>query len=121
MPERPNVVVIMADQMKAAARHLDGSRFCETPALESLVRTGATCTTACIPQPLCGPARVSLRAGGWSDAPGTPLNETPMPALVRHVFRLPRHVLRGVGLGLDEVADTLRKVGAAVAGVRRRV
>ncbi len=31
MTERPNVILIMSDQMKATASHLYGNSFCETP------------------------------------------------------------------------------------------
>ena len=88
MVERPNVVLIMADQMKATASHLYGSRFCETPALERLARSGVTFQQAYTPQPLCVPARVSLWTGRWPHAHGARLNETPMPPGERHAFRV---------------------------------
>ena len=38
MTNRPNLLFIMCDQMKAAASHLYGNTFCETPSLERLAR-----------------------------------------------------------------------------------
>jgi len=88
MAERPNVVVVMADQMKATASSLYGNRFCHTPALERMARAGTTFTRAYTPQPLCVPARVSLWTGRWPHSHGARLNETPMPASEAHAFRL---------------------------------
>jgi arylsulfatase A-like enzyme len=34
--DRPNVLLIMADQLKATASHLYGNTFCHTPAMEQL-------------------------------------------------------------------------------------
>lgn len=96
--ERPNVVVIMADQMKATASHLYGSRSCETPALERLARSGVTFRHAYTPQPLCVPARVSMWSARWPHAHGARLNETPMPRGERHAFRLWHEA--GYSLGL---------------------
>ena len=85
---RPNVLVIMADQMKATASHLYGSSFCVTPGLQELADQGTLFTNAITPQPLCVPARVSLWTGRWPHAHGARLNETPMPRGESHAFRL---------------------------------
>jgi hypothetical protein len=39
----PNVLLVMADQQKANARHLYGSPFCHTPALERPAQEGLLC------------------------------------------------------------------------------
>lgn len=88
MAARPNVVVIMADQMKATADQLYGSCFCETPALERLARAGTLFDLAVTPQPLCVPARVSLWSGRWPHVHGARCNEAPMPAGEAHAFRV---------------------------------
>jgi len=84
----PNVVLIMADQMKATASHLYGSPFCETLALARLAEAGTRFDLAITPQPLCVPARVSLWTGRWPHSHGARRNETPMPAGEAHAFRL---------------------------------
>lgn len=88
MAWRPNVVVMMADQMKATASHLYGNAFCETPALARLAEMGTRFELAITPQPLCTPARVSLWTGRWPHSHGARRNETPMPPGERHAFRI---------------------------------
>jgi arylsulfatase A-like enzyme len=88
MGSRPNVVVIMADQLKATASHVYGNAFCPTPALARLAAAGTVFDLAFTPQPLCVPARVSLWTGRWPHAHGARRNETPMPADEVHAFRL---------------------------------
>jgi arylsulfatase A-like enzyme len=85
---RPNVLVVMADQMKATASHLYGNRFCATPGMERLAARGTRFDTAITPQPLCVPARVALWTGAWPHATGARRNETPMPPGAAHAFRV---------------------------------
>lgn len=84
----PNVLVIMADQMKATASHLYGNEFCHTPGLQRLADTGTLFETAITPQPLCVPARVAVWTSRWPHATGARLNETPMPPGQEHAFRI---------------------------------
>jgi arylsulfatase A-like enzyme len=86
--KRPNVLVIMADQMKATSSHLYGSTFCTTPGLARLAERGVRFETAITPQPLCVPARVSLWTAQWPHAHGARRNETPMPPGREHAFRI---------------------------------
>lgn len=58
--KKPNIIVIMADEMKATASHLYGNDFCKTPALERLAKDGVLYEYAYTPHPLCVPARISL-------------------------------------------------------------
>jgi arylsulfatase A-like enzyme len=88
MTRPPNVLVIMADQMKATASHLYGNEFCRTPGLERLAAAGTLFTTAITPQPLCVPARVAVWTSRWPHVTGARLNETPMPPDQDHAFRL---------------------------------
>ena len=60
--DRPNVIVILSDQMKATASHLYGSAFCETPAMERLAKDGVLFQHAVTPHPLCVPCRLRVFA-----------------------------------------------------------
>jgi arylsulfatase A-like enzyme len=86
--ERPNVLVIMADQQKATASHLYGNSFCETPALMRLAEQGVLYQHAFTPHPLCVPARISLWTGQWPHSHGGRRNETLMPTGAQHAFQL---------------------------------
>lgn len=88
MTDRPNILVVMADQMKATASHLYGNSFCRTPALEQLAREGVLFQHAFTPHPLCVPARVSFWTGQYSHAHGARRNETLMPAAATHAFAI---------------------------------
>jgi len=88
MPEQPNVIVIMSDQMKATASHLYGNPFCETPALARLAEEGVLYEHAFTPHPLCVPARVSLWTSQYPHSTGARRNETLMPPDAVHAFEL---------------------------------
>jgi arylsulfatase A-like enzyme len=85
---RPNVIVIMSDQMKATSSHLYGNPFCETPSLARLSAEGVRFEHACTPHPLCVPARVSLWTGQYPHSHGARRNETFMPGDAVHAFKL---------------------------------
>ena len=57
---RPNILVVMCDQMKATASHLYGNSFCQTASMERLASEGVLFQNAITPHPLCAPARVSF-------------------------------------------------------------
>jgi len=85
---RPNVLVIMSDQMKATASHLWGSTFCETPSLGRMADEGVLFSNAVTPHPLCVPARCALWTSQYPHANGCRRNETLMPASANHAFKL---------------------------------
>ena len=55
----PNVLLIMADQMKSSILRMYSEIGIETPALERLVNEGVRFEHAITPHPLCVPARTS--------------------------------------------------------------
>ncbi len=88
MPDRPNIIVIMSDQMKATASHLYGNTFCETPSLARLADDGVLYENAFTPHPLCVPARVSLWTSQYPHSHGARRNQTLMPGDAVHAYRL---------------------------------
>lgn len=86
-PDAPNVLVIMADQLKATASHLYGNTFCETPSLERLAREGVRYQHAFVPQPLCAPSRTSLWTAQYPHTHGARRNQTLMPPGADHAFK----------------------------------
>lgn len=61
MSGRPNVLVLMADQMQG--RVLDPESPCRTPRLDALAARGARVRRGYTPNPVCSPARASLMTG----------------------------------------------------------
>ncbi len=84
----PNIVVVMADQMKATASHLYGNPFCDTPSLASLCDAGVRFEHAVTPHPLCVPARISMWTGQFSHHHGRQRNQTLMLSSQTHAFQL---------------------------------
>ena len=83
---RPNILVIMSDQLKATASHLYGNSFCETPSMARMAQEGVLFRHAFTPHPLCVPARVSLWTGQFPHSHGSRRNETLMSPGVVHAF-----------------------------------
>jgi arylsulfatase A-like enzyme len=82
----PNVVVIMADQLKATALDLYWKHGCQTNHLSDLAASGVLFRNAFTPHPLCVPARVSLWSSQYAHTHGGRRNETLMPATATHGF-----------------------------------
>ncbi len=88
MSDRPNVLVILADQLPARACGLYGNAFCPTPSLDRLAANGVCYEHAFTPHPLCVPARVSLWTGQYPHTHGSRRNQTLLRPGRPHAFRL---------------------------------
>ncbi len=85
---RPNVVFIMADQLRATALEMYRPNTCATPSLERLAAQGVRFEHAITPHPLCVPARVAIMTSRYPHSTGSRRNETFMPAGANHAFRI---------------------------------
>ncbi|MGH2353472.1 MAG: sulfatase-like hydrolase/transferase, partial [Chloroflexota bacterium] len=85
MSERPNVLILMADQFRADLVGANGSPICQTPQLDRLAADGVTFSRAYTPTPLCTPARAALFTGRYPHSNGLTANtqyaESPTPRL----------------------------------------
>jgi sialidase-1 len=61
--ERPNVVLIVMDDMGFMDLGVNGSRFYDTPAIDALANRGARFTQFYTASPVCSPTRASLMTG----------------------------------------------------------
>ena len=86
--QTPNVLFIMADQMKASILRMYSEIGIETPALERLAGEGVRFEHAITPHPLCVPARTSVMTGRYPHSTGCRRNETLMPENEQHAFRI---------------------------------
>ena len=62
-PVRPNLVLILADDLGWAELGCYGNTFNRTPHLDALARQGMRFTNAYAPAPVCSPTRVALMTG----------------------------------------------------------
>lgn len=84
----PNILFIMADQMKWSVLRMYSEIGIETPALERLAAQGVRFEAAITPHPLCVPARTSVMTSRYPHSTGCRRNETLMPAGEVHAFRI---------------------------------
>jgi arylsulfatase A-like enzyme len=63
MPDRPNVLVVLCDQLRRQALSCAGDPNVETPNIDRLAREGVRFENACSTYPICVPARFTLVTG----------------------------------------------------------
>ena len=99
---RPNVVVILADDLGYADLSLHGGKEVATPNIDSLAKNGVRCTSGYVSAPYCSPTRAGLLSGRYQQKFG-------------HEFNPVRLDFGGKGQGLDvsvpTIADMLRAAG----------
>ena len=74
--ERPNIVLILADDLVTGALGFEGSPDARTPNLDRLAREGVRFTRAYVPLPQCTPSRASLLLGLYPHATGALTNHS---------------------------------------------
>jgi arylsulfatase len=75
---RPNVLLIMADQLRADALGAWGNSVIRTPHLDALARTGARFTNHWTQHPVCMPSRASIFTGRYPSAHRVRSNGVPL-------------------------------------------
>lgn len=101
---KPNIVLIMADDLGYSGLSCYGNSVIKTPHLDALARTGVKCTDFHSNGAVCSPTRAALMTGRYQQRSG-----------VEGVITAARH--REVGMALKEVtmAEALKKKGYATA------
>ena len=99
---RPNIVLIVADDMGYADVGFQGSRDIPTPNIDALARSGVRFTDAYVSGPYCSPTRAGLMTGRYPQRFGHEFNPAGNPAF---------------GLPLDQttMADRLKAAGYRTA------
>lgn len=75
--DRPNIVLIMCDDLGYADVGFSGATDIKTPSLDQLARAGTICTSGYVVHPFCGPSRMGMMAGRYPHAFGAPFNLPP--------------------------------------------
>lgn len=78
--ERPNLLIVMADQQRAGLTRASGFPLDTMPALDRMSTQGVRFDRAYTTAPLCVPARVSLLTGRWPHAHRVRQNSAPQAA-----------------------------------------
>ena len=101
---RPNVLVIMVDDLGYADLGVHGGREVRTPNIDALAAGGVRCTSGYVTAPYCSPSRAGLLTGRYQTRFGHEFNPHVGDEAV-------------LGLPLDErtIADRLKSAGYATA------
>ena len=78
--DRPNVLFIMTDQMRADCMSGAGHPVIRTPHLDGLASDGVLFRRAYVQSAVCGPSRMCFYTGRYPHANRSPWNEVPLPA-----------------------------------------
>jgi arylsulfatase A-like enzyme len=113
--QRPNFVVILADDLGYTDLGVYGSTFYETPNLDRLAREGARFTDAYAACPVCSPTRASLFTGQYPQRIGiTDYLGAPAPEKWNRNTRLrPAPYTDRLPLGTPTLARALKQGGYA--------
>ena len=100
--QRPNILVIVGDDMGYADLGVQGSKDIRTPELDRLANSGVRLTSGYVSGPYCSPTRAGLLTGRYQQRFGHEFNPGP-----------PAGANVEVGLPLSEttLADRLKKAG----------
>lgn len=97
--ERPNILIILCDDLGYADVGFNGSTDIPTPNLDALAEQGIICTSAYAAHPVCGPSRAALLTGR-------------SPHTLGGQFNVPYfHHQYGVSLNETFLSTTLQKAG----------
>src|SRR6478752_7362595 len=97
---KPNILVIVGDDMGYADIGVHGCKDIPTPHIDSIAKNGIRCTSGYVSGPYCSPTRAGLMTGRYQQRFGHEFNPGPNPS-------------EQFGLSLTEVtlADKLKAAG----------
>lgn len=84
---RPNLLLILADDLGYGDVGCYGGQWAPTPAIDSLARDGVRCTDGYVTAPVCAPSRCGLMAGAYNQRFGIQWNDD------RNSYALGQHQL----------------------------
>lgn len=105
-PRKPNIVVILADDLGYGDLGFQGAKDIKTPHIDGMARRGVRFTSGYVSAPYCSPTRAGLLTGRYQQRFGHEFN----PALVRQ-----GGTGQGLPVGERTIADLLRGAGYVTA------
>ncbi|UTW11399.1 alkaline phosphatase family protein [Marinobacterium rhizophilum] len=78
MNRKPNILFIMADQLRADYLGCNGHPNIRTPNIDALAARGVNFNRAYCQAPICGPSRMSFYTGRYASSHGASLNNAPL-------------------------------------------
>ncbi|WP_271784123.1 sulfatase-like hydrolase/transferase [Aquimarina algiphila] len=75
--QRPNIIVILCDDLGYADVGFNGAKDIKTPALDQLAHAGTIITSGYVPHPFCGPSRAGIMTGRYPHTIGAQYNLPP--------------------------------------------
>src|SRR4051794_9027438 len=73
-PRKPNVIVLLADDLGYADISVHGCRDIATPNIDSIAKKGVRCTSGYVSCPYCSPTRAGLLTGRYQQRFGHEFN-----------------------------------------------
>lgn len=98
--KRPNIILIVADDMDYTDVDIYGGKLTPTPHISSIAKNGVEATNAYVTCPVCGPSRVAILMGRYQDRIGYVTNHGPK---IPENFGLPTTVTL--------ISETLKSAG----------
>ena len=111
--ERPNIVMILADDLGYGDLGCYGGKWTPTPAIDSLARDGVRCTAGYVTAPVCAPSRCGLMTGAYNQRFGMQWNDDRSKYTVGAHKVLPQ-ALKAAGYVTGHIGKW--NVGADIAG-----
>jgi len=78
MSKKPNILFIMADQLRADYLGCNGHPSIKTPTIDALAQSGVNFSRAYTQAPVCGPSRMSFYTGRYASSHGATYNNVPL-------------------------------------------
>jgi choline-sulfatase len=91
MPKKPNILLLMADQLSALALPAHGNRIARTPHIDALAEHGTVFENAYCNSPLCAPSRGAFVYGRLPSATGVYDNAAEFPSQLPSFAHYLRH------------------------------
>lgn len=102
---RPNIVLIMCDDLGYADVGFTGGKEIQTPSLDTLARAGTICRSGYVVHPFCGPSRMGMMAGRYPHNFGAPFNLPPS------ALNIEEYKTKGIPVSEALMSKTLQDAG----------